>query len=110
MSADKTREQVNQFARVLIAEWERVEGPVSASYVANFADMARALLSSGLIPEGATTVEWQMVSSPALRLDRRTPPLDDEQHARSMARCNRGSVVCRTRTSYPDRVTDWEPR
>lgn len=33
-------------ARVLIAEWERVEGPVTASYVANFADMARAALAA----------------------------------------------------------------
>jgi hypothetical protein len=35
---------VNALARILIAEWERVEGPVTASYVANFADMARAAL------------------------------------------------------------------
>lgn len=32
-----------EIARLLMAEWERVEGPVSSSYVANFADMARAV-------------------------------------------------------------------
>ena len=39
------REDVDTVARILIAEWEEVEGPVTASYVANFADMAREVIS-----------------------------------------------------------------
>jgi hypothetical protein len=35
---------VDEVARDLIAEWERVEGPVTPSYVANFADMAKAMV------------------------------------------------------------------
>ena len=47
LAAVPTRHQVNDFARVLMGQWEIVEGkPVSASYVATFADMARALLAS----------------------------------------------------------------
>jgi hypothetical protein len=38
--------EVNRVARVLMAEWERAEGkPVSASYVATFADMARVVIA-----------------------------------------------------------------
>ena len=46
MSRDKSpmRVEVDRIARVLIAEWERVEGKVGVSYVANFADMARAVI------------------------------------------------------------------
>jgi hypothetical protein len=39
------RADVNRVARLLIAEWERVEGkPVNVSYIATFVDMARAVL------------------------------------------------------------------
>jgi hypothetical protein len=110
MSADETREQVNQIARVLIAEWERVEGPVTASYVANFADMARALLASGLIPEATTTVEWGVrvtADDPDYR------PRDVWLKSRSDAEpvIRRASstrkLIRRTRMSRPDQVTDW---
>ena len=38
--------EVDRIARLLMAEWERVEGtPVNASYVATFADMARAVIA-----------------------------------------------------------------
>lgn len=35
---------VDDVARLLIAEWERIEGPVTASYVASYADMARVVV------------------------------------------------------------------
>ena len=35
---------IDETAKALIAEWERVEGPVNASYVANFADMAKVMV------------------------------------------------------------------
>lgn len=42
-----TRDEVNRLARVLMDEWQRSEGaPVGSSYVATFADMARALLAN----------------------------------------------------------------
>lgn len=38
--------QVDHVARVLMAAWEKAEGkPVTPSYVATFADMARAVLA-----------------------------------------------------------------
>lgn len=52
--SDTEREQVNAVARVLMAEWERVEGPVTASYVANFADMARAVIASDWLAQVRT--------------------------------------------------------
>lgn len=40
-----SRSEIDRMARVLIREWERVEGPlVGTSYVATFADLARAAL------------------------------------------------------------------
>ena len=39
-------DEINRIARVLIAEWERVERkPVNISYYATFADMARAMVA-----------------------------------------------------------------
>lgn len=39
-------ERINKYAKIMMDEWWRVEGaPPSASYVANFADMARAVLT-----------------------------------------------------------------
>lgn len=39
------REDVDRVARVMLAAWEEAEGaPVNPSYVATFADMARAVL------------------------------------------------------------------
>lgn len=56
-----SREQVDGLARVLMAEWERVEHkPVTASYVATFADMARAaypLLREGIAAEVLAPIE-----------------------------------------------------
>lgn len=44
--------EVDRVARVLMAEWERVEGKaVSASYVATFADMARAVIYDQMTQE-----------------------------------------------------------
>ena len=37
--------EVNRVARILMDAWEKVEGkPVNVSYVATFADMARAIV------------------------------------------------------------------
>ena len=38
-------------SRLLIEEWERIEGPVNPGYVANFADMARAILASSWLAD-----------------------------------------------------------
>lgn len=47
MSARTPERDVDTLARVLMAAWEAAEGkPVSASYVATHADMARAVLAS----------------------------------------------------------------
>lgn len=41
------KDVVNHVARVLMDAWEKAEGkPVSPSYVATFADMARAVLAA----------------------------------------------------------------
>jgi len=38
------RDRVDKYAQIMMAAWEKVEGEsVSASYVATFADMARAV-------------------------------------------------------------------
>ena len=43
---DAPRAEVDRVARLLIAEWERIEKkPVNVSYVANFADMARVVIA-----------------------------------------------------------------
>lgn len=40
------RDEVDRVARLLIAEWERVEGsPVNVSYIATFSDMARVVIA-----------------------------------------------------------------
>lgn len=40
------RVEVDRVARLLMAEWERVEGrPVNTSYVATFVDMARVVIA-----------------------------------------------------------------
>lgn len=45
------RDCVNHTARVLMTAWEQAEGkPVTASYVATFADMARAALTNQPTP------------------------------------------------------------
>ena len=45
--------EVARVARVLMAAWEKAEGkPVSVSYVATFADMARAVLAEVPPPTG----------------------------------------------------------
>jgi hypothetical protein len=44
---DGANAEVDHIARLMMAEWERVEGkPVNVSYVATFADMARVILAS----------------------------------------------------------------
>lgn len=43
---ERRRDRVDRYARVMMAAWEKAEGePVSVSYVATFADMARAVVS-----------------------------------------------------------------
>ncbi len=43
--------EVARVARVLMAAWEKAEGrPVSVSYVATFADLARAVLADQSVP------------------------------------------------------------
>lgn len=37
--------ETDRLARLMIAAWEQAEGPVNASYVATFADMARAVVA-----------------------------------------------------------------
>jgi hypothetical protein len=45
-TAAPTRDEVDRVARLLIAEWERVEHkPVNVSYVSTFADMARVVIA-----------------------------------------------------------------
>lgn len=40
------RMEIDRVGRLLIAEWERVEGgPVNVSYIATFADMARVMIA-----------------------------------------------------------------
>lgn len=41
------KDEVNYLALILMEEWERIEGPVTSSYVSTFADMARALIMAG---------------------------------------------------------------
>src|SRR3954471_13662019 len=44
--ASPERAEIDRVARILIAEWERVEGtPVNVSYLATFVDMARAVIA-----------------------------------------------------------------
>lgn len=39
-------DRVDKYAKIMIAKWEDVEGkPVNASYIATFADMARAVVT-----------------------------------------------------------------
>jgi hypothetical protein len=48
---DPTRDDVNNIARIMMAEWERVEHkPVNVSYISTFADMARAVLRAITVP------------------------------------------------------------
>jgi hypothetical protein len=47
------RREVDRVARVLMAAWEQAEGtPVSPSYVATFADLARAVIADVPPPTG----------------------------------------------------------
>lgn len=47
LAAEPGDAAVDRIARVMLAAWEHAEGePVSASYVATFADMARAVLTA----------------------------------------------------------------
>lgn len=39
------RTETDRLARLMIAAWEKVEGPVTPSYVATFADMAKAVVA-----------------------------------------------------------------
>ena len=67
-----TRADVDQMARVLMAEWERVEGkPVNVSYVATFADMARVALRAAREDVAETVAlpwKWPFGAKSAARL------------------------------------------
>lgn len=55
-------DHVNDLARVLIDAWEAVEGPVTPSYVASFADMARAAIAAGWTPpDGSQDAGWEVL-------------------------------------------------
>lgn len=120
--ADPTTDAVNDLAGVLLIAWEDAEGkPVTPSYVATFADMARAALRRGFRrhPEGTTVTEWgvrwvdvagrhrevgQVESSGVL------PGGDVGHFTEEVARCIAGTrqrVVSRQRTRRSDVVTEW---
>lgn len=48
------RDHVADLANTLIEAWEAVEAPVTASYVASYADMARAAIAAGWTPPDGT--------------------------------------------------------
>lgn len=57
-----SRDHVDDLARVLIDAWEAVEGPVTPSYVASFADMARAAIAAGWTPpDGSQDAGWEVL-------------------------------------------------
>ena len=74
--------EVDRVARVLMTEWERVERePVTASYVATFADMARAVIADHAERERAAGAR-------ALRLFRMAAELTVDA-----VRANRGDYI-----------------
>ena len=58
-----TRDDVNDLAQVLIDAWDAVERePVGVSYVATFADMARAAIAAGWTPpDGSKDAGWDLL-------------------------------------------------
>jgi hypothetical protein len=62
--AASSEPEVDRVARVLMAAWEKAEGkPVSASYVATFADLARAAIADADdgSSTGAEVTEWGLM-------------------------------------------------
>lgn len=51
--------EIDRVAKLLIAEWERVEGkPVNVSYIATFADMARVVVANAQAPRHSASAGW----------------------------------------------------
>lgn len=92
-------DEVNRLARVLMSEWERVEGkPVSISYVATFADMARAVLAD----LGAwKQVEWSS------RIACSQKSYFERDAGVKRAERDGSALVTRTVVTFKDRVTGW---
>lgn len=95
--------ETDRIARVLMAEWERAEGkPVNPSYVATFADMARAVLDD----LGARTERLYGVHLPGGVYSVHTA-----ESARSLAgpQPHSGPAVTCERTTYQAHQTPWVP-
>lgn len=102
-------DEINHLARVLMAAWENAEGkPVNVSYVATFADMARAVLADERRPQVSTRrTDWGVRD-------------DATGHVGMVAAYGRSAteqwlaeltepstLMRRERTTYRDDVTEW---
>lgn len=58
---DRAKSELDRMTRILMTAWETAEGArVGVTYVATFADMARAVLDDrGVQPEGTERVEYE---------------------------------------------------
>jgi hypothetical protein len=70
---------------------------------------AEALIESGLVQQGTTVAEWGVPRGHRLEGHDIFHGEDAEEEARAWAYSVGRDVVHRTRTTYPDRVTDWQP-
>lgn len=94
-----------------VSEWPWLHDDTAGQSAAHRTHVVDALLASGLIPEGTTTEEWGLRFPSGYALDNDANGwrgYNAENYARQRAQEEGAVPVRRTRTTYPDRVTDWE--
>lgn len=102
MNADETRDELARTIAEVTDQWDE---PLDE--VRDIPQIVNALLAYGLIPVGTTTEQWgfRFGDRPEVHIH----DVYDEDYVRSKADPEHGlRAYRRTRTTYTDRVTDWE--
>lgn len=89
----ENKREVDRVARALMAEWERVEGPiVGTSYVATFADLARVAIA-----EVRGSVEVERMTELLTAFGRDTPRATAEMLVAALVRWDADRPECSNR-------------